>query len=267
VRLERAEKALRDFEYQKLRPTLEDMLVPEPRFDTRDDRLRARTLYMIGLFFEQQTGSLDVTIPSTIRQQALALLREEPSYELDNNIVPRGLITIIDEVREENKDELDRLEQVDAPKGQQQLTVTYNRNPFIVNFLPMGLPQFLNGQEVKGTLFAVGQTAALGTNVTFWMVHRSIVRQNDFDIARQDVETQTQLRNLTIGIYAALGVTAALYIYSVIDGTRNFQEQTLFSEELTEVGEGAPRGPTNLAPSPLRMVPEAPLLFEWTWRF
>ncbi|MEM1350096.1 MAG: hypothetical protein AAGI01_16170 [Myxococcota bacterium] len=268
ARLERAEDALRRIEYQKLRPTLENMLIPEPKFDTKEDRIRARLLYMIGLFFELQTGSLDVTLPSTIREQALALLREDPHYKPNSNIVPRGLITIIDDVRAQNQEELDRLKQVDEPEGQQLLTREFARNPYYINFLPGGLPQFQNGQDVKGTLVAVGQTAALGANIAFWTQHRLIVtRENDSSISRQNAQTQSRLLAIERNMYIALGVFAAIYLYSAIDGMRNYEPMTLFREEVEEVGGGSTRAPLDATSSPLKHIPIAPVFFEWTLRF
>jgi hypothetical protein len=95
------------------------------------------------------------------------------------------------------------------------LQLQKNASPWlsrVVAFAPFGIPQFLNGHKVKGTLISLGQIAFLGANVgAYWW------KQGVGTSAVADGGALEQYRTAQAIQFASIGLFAAVYIYSVVD--------------------------------------------------
>lgn len=233
-RLERAEKAFQDADYDLLEPLLEPMLEPKSKFASDEDELQARTLLGVGLYFEAQ----QVTDATRRRQllegaeaQFLAILRKEPDHSLNPLIYPASVVELFEAVREEHAEELDKIraerEAASGNGGANGLQSIYierqlNHRIYAANFMPFGVGQFQNGETIQGTLFAGAQVAALGLNITSYAMIESLRLPNG-EFEQGPGNGAEQALRWRTAQYVGLGVFIGVYAWSVIDAIRDYK--------------------------------------------
>jgi hypothetical protein len=278
VRLERARQAFRDGRFAELRPLLLEVLEPEARLETRAARQEARSLLVVGLYFEAQSvpdAARRLELLDVARAQCLRLLREQPEAALDPLVYPASVVELLEQVRQENAEELAALlrkQQGGGKEEQTGLQVVYverglYKRSYILNWAPMGLGQFQQGREGLGTFFAVSQTAALGLNVASYLAIEQL-RGSDgtydpgADRISGDYAAALTWRNVQ---YGALAAFVLLYGWSVVDALVGWErDEVLYLKTL----DGPP--PEIQPNNPLKGPPPAPQTMfdlQWSWHF
>jgi hypothetical protein len=118
----------------------------------------------------------------------LALLRLNPDYVLDPFVAPPPAIRLFDQVRKDNGDELTLVRQLLQVRAEQKRredeerrkaaeargsgkTITIEKRPFWVNFLPFGIGQFTQERTAWGVAFAVTEgVLAITSIVAYWAI-------------------------------------------------------------------------------------------------
>lgn len=235
-RLEAAESAFQNGDFEEIPELLEPILEPEPRLSKVAARIRARELLGVGLYFQaQQSTDSDErdALLERARKQFLELLRERPDYELDSLLFPASVVEIFDSVREEHSEELQKIRETrkkrrtslsGASSDTLYIERSVTRNIYAWNFFPGGIGQFQNGETVKGTLFAAGQVAAVGTNVFSFLQIQSL-RNSDgtFQYEEGGNSAFHRASRWRLTQYASIGVLVGVYVWSVVDGLSNYQ--------------------------------------------
>lgn len=262
--LDQARTAFRNGDYAALRRLLEPMLYPSPVFSEADERIEARQLLGVGLFFDAQQVTdaqerrafLDVA-----RQNFLELLLERPDFVLDPLLYPASVVEVFETVRSDNAEQLQAIlderngGQINDP-GTQTIYVerTVARRNFALVFFPFGIGQFQNGDAVKGTLFAVGQALSIGLNLTSYAMVESLRGDDGFydpgaDRRGGDYQDALTWRNV---MYGSLGTFVALWVGSAIDAALNFEDMDVRIRALDapppELMPQSPSGPQSLLP-------------------
>jgi hypothetical protein len=245
-RLERAEKAFQDADYDLLRPLLVPTLDPSSRFAKSDQEVRARTLLGVGLYFEAQQvtdAARRRELLERVQAQFLEILREEPDHAINALIYPASVVELFEAVKEENAAELDKLRALRNPANgngpQQGLKSVYierelSHRPYAGNFMPFGIGQFQNGEQLQGSLFAGAQIAAIGLNVTSYAM---IERLRDPSTGRyrggagNSAEQAFQWRAAQ---YVGLGLFVGFYAWSIIDALRDYESHNVRIRTLDE---------------------------------
>jgi hypothetical protein len=231
-RLQRAERAFDNADYDILRPLLEPVLVPDSEFRDRQQRRRARTLLSVGLYFEAQQvtdASQRRELLSAVQAQFLEILRDEPDFELNPLIFPASIVEQFEEVKEEHAEELEEIRLArassQADQRDQGLQTIYierqvDQRSLALNFFPFGVGQFQNRQPVKGAFFGSAQALALGANMAgYWMVE-SLRGPDGYYEAGSATQSARQWQTTQ---YIGLGVFAGLYAWSVIDALVTYE--------------------------------------------
>lgn len=202
--------------------------------------------------------------------QLLELLREEPVYQLDPYLFSRSAIEQLEEVRRKHTEELDQIiadrSDPDAPSGTPVIYIerSTRRRSRLLNFAPFALGQFQNGQEVKGTLLAVGQSIGLLANITGFLRNQYQLstlpggrypRQPDNNPGPEINTAQT----FRIIQYAGLAAFTLFYTYSVIDGLYFFEREQLLELKTLD------GPPPELQPQ--NRLPPLQTWLEWRWTF
>lgn len=233
-RVERAERAFENSDFDLLDPLLEPLLVPESVFDEPSLEIRARTLYGIGLYFDAQQvtdAQARQKLLEGAEAQFLEILRTDPDHSLNPLIDPASVVELFESVKEEHAAELDKIRAARAPSntagGQQGLQTVYIEREvgffaYGVNFVPFGMGQFQNGETFKGAFFASTQAAALGLNVaSYWMIESLRSPNGYFEPGSGNAADQAfQWRTAQ---YVGIGLFAGLYLWSVIDALLDYQ--------------------------------------------
>lgn len=244
ARLERAQKAFQDAEYDLLRPLLEPTLTPDSQFAQTESELEARTLLGVGMYFEAQKVTdaarrrelLDKT-----NEQFLAILRKEPDHSLNPLLYPASVVELFEAVREEHAEELDKIraaqDNSDADAAAKGLKSIYiqrevDRRLYAANFFPFGIGQFQNGESVQGTLFAGAQVTALGVNVLSYLMIEA-TRGPDGYYAPGSDQITNALRWRTAQ-YVGLGLFVGFYAWSVLDAIRDYKAYDVRIRSLDE---------------------------------
>lgn len=262
--LDEARAAFRNGDYAALRRLLEPMLVPSPVFDDADERIEARQLLGVGLFFDAQqvTDAQDRrAFLDVARQNYLDLLLERPDFVLDPLLYPASVVEMFEAVRSEHAEELQKiLDDRNGGATQDPATQTIyvernvSRRNFALVFFPFGIGQFQNGDAVKGTLFAVGQVLSIGLNLTSYAMVESLRGADGFydpgvDRRGGDYQDALTWRNV---MYGSLGAFVALWVGSVVDGAFYFEDMDVRIRALDapppELMPDRPAGPQSLLP-------------------
>lgn len=245
ARVERAERAFEDADFDMIRPLLEPLLLPESTLDDEELEFSARTLLGVGFYFEAQQVT-DATTRRELLDQAeaqfLARLRAEPDRPLNPLIYPASVVEFFETVMDEHAEELDaiRAERDEVGNGETHgaLTTVYIEREvglknYAVNFMPFGVGQFQNDEPVQGTLFATAQGAALGINVaSYWMVE-SLRGQDGYYEPGAGNEAD-HARQWRVAQYVGLGAFVGLYVWSIVDALQRYEGQKIRIRTLDE---------------------------------
>lgn len=245
-RLSMAEAAFNQGEFERIPPLLKPVLEPRPSLDSEDDRVRARELLGVGLYFEAQSATdsdrRDQLITQA-RRQFLELLKERPDYQLDSMIFPASVVELFESVRNAHAEQLAALREEESDgdlNGNNAATSIYIeryvvQNPYAVNFLPFGFGQFQNGEPVPGALFAAGQGLGLATHIAGFIVIETL-RQPDTgkfttEGSPSDYDRARTWRGAQI---AGLSLFGGLWVWSVIDALVKYKAQEVRIRTLDE---------------------------------
>ncbi|MFP4598283.1 MAG: hypothetical protein ACLFVJ_08525 [Persicimonas sp.] len=245
ARVERAERAFEDADFEMIRPLLEPLLLPDSTLDDEQLEFSARTLLGVGYYFEAQQVT-DATTRRELLDQAetqfLARLRAEPDRPLNPMIYPASVVEFFETVMDEHAEELDaiRTERDEAGRTETHGTLTtvyiereVGLKNYAVNFMPFGVGQFQNDEPVQGTLFATAQGAALGLNVASYWIVESLRGQDGYyePGTGQDADHARQWR---VAQYVGLGAFVGLYVWSIIDALQRYEGQEIRIRTLDE---------------------------------
>ncbi len=165
------------------------------------------------------------------KESFMLLLTRDPDHQLDPLLVPPIIIDFFEKIRSDNKELLDEIRAARLKEQQKQEPETrdiyYQRNHYFVNFIPFGAGQFQNGDNIKGTLFATGQVAALALNITSYFMVRGL-KGDDGYYSKSDA---ADARDWRITQYVSLGAFVALAIGGVIDAALNYEEYNVLPAE------------------------------------
>ncbi|MCX7945172.1 MAG: tetratricopeptide repeat protein [Deltaproteobacteria bacterium] len=135
------------------------------------------------------------------------LLFLKPDARLDPFLFPPSMVLFFDKIKNEMT-------------GEKKVTSTelnqHKSNYHIyVNFLPFGLPQYANNQNVKGSFIFITQLASLGTNIySYWNVQSMLDRYGYV----KDQETADKANLFKTIQITSLILFGLIYTYSIVDG-------------------------------------------------
>lgn len=239
-RLGQADEAFRFQDYERviklLRPLLDDDRVRDTReLQTLRERLGASYWFV---------GAQDAA-----RTEFGALLKTDPSYELDKLYYPATLVTFF----EDHKKWLTDAGFLGGPPGPDSVltgprrtwvkSTTVRRMPAIAYLMPFGVGQFANDDRAKGAVVAVLQGIGIALNVGGWLGVEALKRGGSNNIAAADAGRADLLRALW---WTGTGLFSATWVYSVADGfaSRPPRESTKQGWEFIDPSELRPSGPS-----------------------
>ena len=158
------------------------------------------------------------------RQWFTKLLKLKPTHRLNPNQWPRPLIDTFEELRklieliDPDKDPKGPPEASPPPTVMRTTTVTLNRAPTLAFLMPFGVGQFSNQETGKGALLAVLQGIGLATSIATFFAVQSYESPESGLIHPNDLGKAEILRAVN---WAGLGLFAATWSYSVVDGLVN----------------------------------------------
>jgi tetratricopeptide (TPR) repeat protein len=169
------------------------------------------------------------------QEQFEALLREDPEYELDPVLFPTEILDAFYEVKLRLAGELEAIQKakmeaelkakaeqearkkelkqklLDAAKPVYLASTKRHRN-LVVAFVPFGVGQFQNGQNLKGALFMAGEGGLLAANVTFWALTEYYAARSGRGTAYENTATNYKLATNVLG-----GVLIGAMVAGIID--------------------------------------------------
>ncbi|MDX2015461.1 MAG: hypothetical protein SFW67_35040 [Myxococcaceae bacterium] len=148
------------------------------------------------------------------KESFLALLRLNPDYVLDPFIAPPPALRLFEQVRKDNADELTLVRQLLQVRAEQKRreeeekrkaaeargsgrTITIERRPFWMNFLPFGAGQFVQERTGWGIAFAVTEGVfAVTSIIAYWAIE--LLKTNIVEIydGLQGTEVQRTIRGI-----------------------------------------------------------------------
>ncbi len=131
------------------------------------------------------------------------LLLIRPEIEIDPAIFHPDIVAIFQMAKKENREKLFR-EHAIAPKAY----------PLAINFLPAGIPQYLNGDKRKSIVCAVIQIGALACSI-YGYSRLEHFKSNDFGFKEEDYPDAGRAASLHLGGFL---VFTGAFLYSVADG-------------------------------------------------
>jgi hypothetical protein len=88
----------------------------------------------------------------------------------------------------------------------------------VLAFAPFGISQFLNGHSTKGALILTGQVAFLGMNIGAYWWKQGVVAA---PAGAEGSSAVAEYNGAQAFQFAAIGLFAAVYIYSIVDALLN----------------------------------------------
>lgn len=142
-------------------------------------------------------ASFNLGDTTAAKESFLVLLRLNPDFVLDPFVAPPPAIRLFEQVRKDNADELALVRQLLQVRAEQERraaeerkkaeeeratrrTVTIDRRPLWMNFLPFGAGQFLQDRTEWGIAFAVAEGVfAVTSIVAYWAIESLKVTVTD----------------------------------------------------------------------------------------
>lgn len=237
-RLQKAEDAFRNGDFSRIPPLLQPVLGANPKIDDGDERIRARELLGVGLFFKAQQATDPKRRDSLMggaRKQFLELLRERPDYKLDSLIFPASVVEVFQSVRKEHAEELEKLRKSrrvsvkdasSASSSTLYIERSVERHTYALNFFPLGVGQFQNDQPLKGVLFGSAQLAGVAVHTIGYFQIQSLTA-SEVRSTQQAANLKRRAFRWRIAQYAAWGVVGLFYGLSIGDALLNYEESEI----------------------------------------
>ena len=229
-----AERAYERGRYSEVIALLRPLLAPENRLPTKSAFIQAHKMLAISLIFEKQ--------PLPAEQSLLAILAERPDFQLDPLVDPKAAVTLLSQVRRRSAQMLSKLEQAQreerarqakldserqqelarlrklAAEGSEVVERQIVRRSYWLNFLPLGVGQFQNGQRLKGFILLGTQLALGGASLGAALAHRIQYPSGTLSPAQQSGANALQTTQLATGLLFWVAVA-----YGIIDALVNYQ--------------------------------------------
>jgi hypothetical protein len=166
------------------------------------------------------------------------LLNDNPDFHLDRLVDGVEVAQFVDGMRQRMEDELRRIKELERErleseqkkaaeerkKREAQLTIRYVdreaiRNPYLVNFLPLGAGQFQNGEREKGWAFLIAEGTLGGASLGLWIAKQELYPDGKVHTPGQSegAATALQLARITTG-----GAFFALWAVGIWDSLRHY---------------------------------------------
>ena len=216
--LERAQRNFKSKDCQSAIPILKDLLYPKPQLARTSDLCEAHVL--LGVCHYEGGRREDA------KSEFEACLGLDPSKTLEPLIFSEGQVRLFDETRADvearaKRDrELRELEERNERiRRLLENTRQYETRSWAVNFVPLGAPQFQNGDRTKGFLVAAGQgvTAATSLGVFLYLAGTYGL---EAQVPLEDAASVRRLQQIQV---VSGGLFFLIYGYSVIDGFWHFK--------------------------------------------
>ncbi len=213
---QKAKNAYTFGDYKLAMATLDHLLNPKVRLERTGDIHEALELLGIAAFYEGDR-------PRS-REAFVRLLSLEPDHKLDPLLVRPEVVDFFSGIRSELREKLDELrrrrelqrqwEREQGLKDPGEVEVRRELvTPYVLNWVPFGVPQFTYGNSVWGSIFLAAQSAALLTSVSAYGLRESL-RREDGTAAPGDGDQADTLASVQVGA----GLTfIALAIWGVAD--------------------------------------------------
>jgi hypothetical protein len=226
--LKEAAQAYDRGDYSRVIKLLDPLLYPKIRFARRTQALLAYKLLGISQVFKKNRPEAE--------KQFLAILSQQPRFQLDPLVYPRAAVEVFDEVRRRNAEKIKAILERERQEAelrrqekqrqeaerrrlerlaQQAGTVierTVVEHPYWLNFIPLGVGQFQNGHKIKGWILLTSQLALAGVSLGAF-----IGSEYGLGPGRLGAEDYKQAQALMAVQLISAGLCAALVAYGVID--------------------------------------------------
>lgn len=204
-------------DYDEVVRILYPLLYPQSRGLNPSELKDAHRYLGISNFYLERRGQA--------KQEFVALLYLDPDYELDPVIESADVYAFFERLKADLLDQLEAIrkqKQIDEQKKQRPakeiiiVREIQKRSP-LANFVPMGVPQFDNGQRAKGIFFLVAQTVLGGTSVAMFSLQ--ILR---YGLPPRIEPTETEAyRSLQVLQLGTGGLFFLTYGWGIIDAFAN----------------------------------------------
>jgi hypothetical protein len=98
------------------------------------------------------------------------------------------------------------------------------KHMFFVNFVPLGAPQFQNGQKSKGWAIFGIETSLLALNIASYWAAKSYADQGGYFPTESD---RTSARAWSAVQITSISLLGAMIVYGVVDGIVNYKSESI----------------------------------------
>lgn len=249
VEFERGRTAFSRAEYQRAIEILRRLLYPESRLESEGEIVQAHRMLGVAYLFEGK--------PAEAKREFRKLLELRPDYRFDPLLDPPRVVDFFNGVLKEEEEEIAALEakrmkreaelaarrarEAERLRLERAAVIRYQRNSYVVNFIPFGAGQFQNGQRRKGWVFAGVEAGLAAVSLSAFSANFAMfgftprrrclkiqpidaggLRQQcpDADIDRSDENLSTTLLRVQV---VSGGLFFAVAVWGIIDAIRNYQ--------------------------------------------
>jgi hypothetical protein len=206
-RLEIAENEFRYQDYAKAADLLRPLLYPAVLLRKKADRIKARE-YLAAC-------SWWLNKKSDAREEFTALLLEKPTHQLDPFYYPGPLVSFLEALRQELKTKGIVGPQEDPKKTKpKKIRIQAADPPWMTNFIPFGVPQFMHRRKKTGWTILVGQLLSMGTTLVTAIWIEQLRGPDGFFSS----ENHGTAQNLNKVWWVGTAIFGGLYLYGVADG-------------------------------------------------
>lgn len=240
--LREAARAYDRGDYRRVIRLLDPLLYPTIKFARQTQAVLAHKLLGISYVFTKDRVEAE--------KQFLAILSQQPRFQLDPLVYPDAAVEAFEEVKRRNAEKIKTIlerERKEAERRRQErlrkeaerrrlerlarrastvLERTIVEKPYWLNFLPLGVGQFQNGHRVKGYALMISQLALAGLSLGSFIAGEyglpaGPLPSEDYDRAQTLMAVQLTSAGICLGL-VAYGVIDALFYHR----PRSVQERT-----------------------------------------
>jgi hypothetical protein len=248
--LRAATRAYDSGDYATVIKLLRPLLHPTIRLSNQSQVISAFGLLGIAYIFEKNRAEAE--------KQFMAILALQPDFRFDPQVDPAVAVELLEELKRRNADKLrairerERLEterrrrseeerrrrEEEARRLAQRPSVLFERtvqkNPYWVNFVPLGAGQFQNGHRKKGYALMITQlglgATSLATGISAWTLYSNSTRTANGLRVSQD--EYNRLRGLSIAQVVTGALCLGTIAYGIIDALVYYKPQSVIERQL-----------------------------------
>lgn len=243
-------------EYGRAIEILHPLIYPEVLLDTEGEIVQAHRMLGVAYLFANR--------PDDARREFRKLLELRPDYRFDPLLDPQRVVDFFNDVvkqeeatiaaieaRRRKRDQELAARRRDIVKLPPPAVLRYQRNSYLVNFLPFGAGQFQNGHDRKGWFFLATESALAAISVGAFATNLALFglqprRPCNIDpgggLCPQDQidQSDSDFSDLLLRVQVVSGgLFFATAIWGVVDAVRHYRRDVL----LTGVAGGPDAGP------------------------